>query len=149
MIVGGMELSGELNQGDTPRKRPGWAVQLSLTSLKLAELDGSNRMGATFAGMMKSGEKVGQKCQWQCTFSPASKRLSCPFLAVVLAKGRQRSYQAVQLLQHRGRRSYWTKGHCIGMAKNVGTFTKASDWGYCTSLKDIWVGPNQNKSERN
>lgn len=52
LITGGMELSG---------KSPGFdcACDRSRSSdLLLAELDGANRMGATFGGMLASGVKV-------------------------------------------------------------------------------------------
>lgn len=45
-----MELSGELSDFDSKRSSP--------SDFLLAELDGANRMGATFGGMLASGVKV-------------------------------------------------------------------------------------------
>lgn len=47
LITGGMELSGTLSCSI-----PAWTDACSL------ELDGANRMGATFGGMLASGVKV-------------------------------------------------------------------------------------------
>jgi thiamine thiazole synthase len=52
LITGGMELSGKLPGTDRHCDRS------SSSDLLLTELDGANRMGATFGGMLASGVKV-------------------------------------------------------------------------------------------